>query len=177
MPIDHMFNVRIKRRTIIQPGLLTNDYGVREVGVTLSGVQYVLWVLGVWIRPRTHSFPYNENPTRALKTTSFKCCLPSTDAIDRWKKNSCMRMKIQGCLMQARFTEWNPPGFCKRKKPDTFLTVLLVPVYMKYNYFLLTIIKKLFLFRLVNKINLSKKDKKAQLTHWSALINQFNNYF
>ena len=31
-------------------------------------------------------FPYNENSTRALNTTSLKCCLPSTDAIDRREK-------------------------------------------------------------------------------------------
>jgi len=31
-------------------------------------------------------FTYNENPTRALNTTSLKCCLPSTDAIDRREK-------------------------------------------------------------------------------------------
>ena len=31
-------------------------------------------------------FPYNENPTRALNTTSLKCCLPSTDAIKRRRK-------------------------------------------------------------------------------------------
>ena len=33
-----------------------------------------------------HHVPYNENPMRALNTTSLKCCLPSTDAIDRWEK-------------------------------------------------------------------------------------------
>ena len=32
------------------------------------------------------NFPYNENPTRAVNTTSLKCCLPSTDAIDRQEK-------------------------------------------------------------------------------------------
>ena len=31
-------------------------------------------------------FPYNEKPTRTLNTTSLKCCLPSTDAIDRREK-------------------------------------------------------------------------------------------
>ena len=34
--------------------------------------------------PETKSFchfPCNEKPTRALNTTSLKCCLPSTDAI------------------------------------------------------------------------------------------------
>ena len=33
-----------------------------------------------------HRFSYNENLTRTLNTTSLKCCLPSTDAIDRWEK-------------------------------------------------------------------------------------------
>ena len=45
-------------------------------------------------------FPYNENPTKALNTTSLKCCWSSTDAIDRQKKKSRMRMKVQ-----ARFIE------------------------------------------------------------------------
>ena len=31
-------------------------------------------------------FPYTENLTRALNTTSLKYCLPSTESIDRWKK-------------------------------------------------------------------------------------------
>ena len=31
-------------------------------------------------------FSHNENPTRVLNTTSPKCCLPSTDAIDRQEK-------------------------------------------------------------------------------------------
>ena len=35
--------------------------------------------------PETRSIRH-ENPTRALNTTSLKCWLPSTDAIDRWKK-------------------------------------------------------------------------------------------
>ena len=30
----------------VHPGLVTCDYGVREVGVTVRGVQHVLWVLG-----------------------------------------------------------------------------------------------------------------------------------
>ena len=28
-------------------------------------------------------FPYNENPTRAINSSSLKCCLPSTNANDR----------------------------------------------------------------------------------------------
>ena len=39
--------------------------------------------LGVRVRPRSNHFPYNENPTRALNSTSLKYCLPSTDSIDR----------------------------------------------------------------------------------------------
>ena len=50
-------------------------------------------------------FPYNENPARALNTTSLKWCLPSTDAINRWERNSHMPMKVQGHLMQAHFIE------------------------------------------------------------------------
>ena len=64
------------------------------------------WVYGY--DPETKSschFPYNENPMRALNTTSLKCCLPSADAIDRQGKNSHMHMKIQGPLMQARYTD------------------------------------------------------------------------
>ena len=47
------------------PGLVTRDHGVNEVGVTVYGV------LGLWVRPRTRHFPYYENPTRALNTTSL----------------------------------------------------------------------------------------------------------
>ena len=66
--------------------LITSDYGVHEVGVTICEVQNVS---GVRYNPETKSlchFPYNENPTIALNTTSLKCCLPSTDAVDRREK-------------------------------------------------------------------------------------------
>ena len=33
------------------------------------------------------NFPYNENPMRALKSTSLKCCFVSTDSIDKREKN------------------------------------------------------------------------------------------
>ena len=42
---------------------------------------------------------------RALNTNSLKCCLPSTDAIDRREKNARMRMKVQGRAMEAHFIE------------------------------------------------------------------------
>ena len=70
----------------VHPGLVTSDYNVHEVGVTICGVQRILCVLGVRIRPGTCHFPCNENLTRALNTTSLKCCLPSTDAIVKREK-------------------------------------------------------------------------------------------
>ena len=37
------------------------------------------WV--VWVRFGTSHFPCNENLTRALNTTSLKCCLSSIDVL------------------------------------------------------------------------------------------------
>ena len=74
--------------------------------------------------PETKSFrhlPYNENPTRVLNTTSLKCWLPSTEAIDRRGKKIRMRIKVQGRIMQARFTEIHQV-FAKNKRSDIFLT-------------------------------------------------------
>ena len=85
----------------VHPGLVTSDYGVHEVVVTVCGVQHFL---GVRVRPGTH-FPNNENPTRALNTTSLKCCLLSIDAIERREKNSRMRMEVQGRIWQLRLIE------------------------------------------------------------------------
>ena len=64
----------------------------------ILGEQGAWWTTGVWFFAKQkkdessallqsfHHFPHNENPTRALNTTSLKCCLPSTDAIDRREK-------------------------------------------------------------------------------------------
>ena len=70
------------------------------------------WVNGY--NPETESFRhflYNESPTRALNTTSLKCCLLT---LLRVGKNSRMPMKIQGRLMQARFIVIHR-GFAKKK--------------------------------------------------------------
>ena len=64
----------------VHPGLVTSNYGVHEVGVTVRGVEDVLLVLGVTVRPGTRHFPYNENPTRVLNTILLKCSLLSTDS-------------------------------------------------------------------------------------------------
>ena len=56
-------------------------------------------------------FPYNENLTIALNTTSLKCCLLSTDAIDRLEKTyACVwRFKVASCnrasLKSPRFSQ------------------------------------------------------------------------
>ena len=44
-------------------------------------------------------FSNNENPTRTLNTTLLKCCLPSTDAIDRREKIHAWvrRFKVASC--------------------------------------------------------------------------------
>ena len=52
----------------VHPGLVTSDYGVHEVGVTVCRVQHVL---GVQVRSGARYFPYNESPTTALNTTSL----------------------------------------------------------------------------------------------------------
>ena len=70
----------------INPGLIASDSGVREVAITVLEFS-MSWVHGY--DPEIKSFPlfpYNENPTRALNTNSLKCCLSSTNAIDRRKK-------------------------------------------------------------------------------------------
>ena len=56
-------------------------------------------------------FPYNATQTRVLKTTSLKCCLPPTDAIDRRENiHVCVwRFKVVSCkrasLKSTRFSQ------------------------------------------------------------------------
>ena len=74
-------------------------------------------LFGAWLPLWCVLVVYNENPTRALSTTSLKCCLPWTEAIDRREKNSCMLMKVQGIEIHQ--------VSAKRKiRWDTFLTDL-----------------------------------------------------
>ena len=62
-------------------------------------------------RPKAGYFSNNKNPTRALNTTSLKCLLPTTDAIDsREKVHACVwRCKIASCkrssLKSTRFSQ------------------------------------------------------------------------
>ena len=57
---------------------------------------------------------YNEIPMRAPNTTSLKCCLPSTDTIESREKNSRLRMKVNGSLIQVRFIKIHQV-FAKKK--------------------------------------------------------------
>ena len=65
-------------------------------------------------------FPYNKTSTRTLNTILLKCCLPSTDTIDRWEKiHACIwRFKVISCkhasLKYTRFLQ-------KVIRSDTFL--------------------------------------------------------
>ena len=49
------------------------------------------------------SFSLKWKCDKSTKHYSLKCCLPSSDTIDRQEKFTCM--KVQGCLMQACFIE------------------------------------------------------------------------
>ena len=60
-----------------------------------------------------HHFPYNENPTRALNTTSLKCGLPAINAIDR-------RKKIYTCIWRFKDTSCKRASFRKRNKVGYF---------------------------------------------------------
>ena len=60
----------------VHSGLVISDYGDHEGGVTVCGVQHVLFYgYDPEIKSFRH-FSYNENLTRGQNTTSLKCCLP-----------------------------------------------------------------------------------------------------
>ena len=69
----------------VHPELVTSDYGVHEVEVTLWSPACLVST-GCTGEIRYQSFSYNENPKRTLNTTPLKCCLPLNDAIERRKK-------------------------------------------------------------------------------------------
>ena len=71
-------------------------------------------VLGVQVRPGTRHFPYNENPTRALNTTSLKWCLSTTDAIDILKKFTHAYESSRSPYGST--LHWNSSGFCTKRK-------------------------------------------------------------
>ena len=59
-------------------------------------------------------FPYNENSTKALNTTSLKVCLPLTGTNERREK---FMYAFDGWRSpRARALHWNPPSFDKTKK-------------------------------------------------------------
>ena len=83
----------------------------------------ISWVHGYDLETKSYRhFPYNENPMRALNTTSLKCCLPLT--LLKGGKNSRMRMKVQGRFMQAHFVEIHQ--VFTKKKVDYFSNRLVV---------------------------------------------------
>ena len=56
---------------------------VMSIASSLKAIQ-IFSMISTWLSLSFwlfHQFIYNENPTRALNTSSLKCCLPSMDAI------------------------------------------------------------------------------------------------
>ena len=79
-----------------------------------------------------HHFPYNENPTWALNTTSFKCCLPSNDAIDRrGKTHVCIwRFKVASCKRVSLKTT----RFLQQQRNQILFRVVYKQVYRKEKF-------------------------------------------
>ena len=55
------------------------------INIIITGDESWVYRYNIELKSFCH-FPYNENPMRVLNTTSLKCCLPSTDTIDRGKE-------------------------------------------------------------------------------------------
>ena len=86
-------------------GLVTRDYGVHEVRVTVYGVQHVLgaWVwLGNQIIP---SFSLQWKSDKSTKHYLTQMLLAINWHYWQVRKSSCLHMKVQGCLMQMCFIE------------------------------------------------------------------------
>ena len=103
----------------VHPWLVASDYGVHEIWVT------VYWnpayPVSPWCSGMTLSLSLQWKSDEGCNITSLKCCLSSTDIIDRREKSSCLHMKVQGCIMQVRFYEIHQV-FRGRKRSDIFLT-------------------------------------------------------
>ena len=63
---------------------------------------------------RSDTFLAIKIPTKTLNTTSLKCSLPSTDAINRVEKITHVYEGSRWSHTGTRY--WNPPGFCKQRK-------------------------------------------------------------
>ena len=63
---------------------------------------------------RNPSLSWQCKSDESTKHYSLNCCLPSTDAIDRWEK---FTYAYEGTRSpHASTLHWNPLGFCKKKK-------------------------------------------------------------
>ena len=78
--------------------------GITKKAISSQNMTHITWLESVfspkkvWIKCEEgagalsfHNFPYDENLRRALNTTSLKCCLQTTDTINR-------REKIHACV-------------------------------------------------------------------------------
>ena len=95
------------------------------------------WVYGYYpeTKPFRH-FPYNENSTRALIITSLKCCLSSTDAINKREKihacvwgfevASCKRVSLKSTGFSQKNKVWY---FCN--KPRIYVKIVSTVIRMR----------------------------------------------
>ena len=92
------------------PGLVTSDYGVHELGVTVCGVQQVLWDFNKKLLLRCSSRSVIFLTMKILREHrtlphSFAACHQLT-----------FRYAYEGSRSpHASALHWNPPGFCKKK--------------------------------------------------------------
>ena len=85
------------------------------------------WDFWLFLKLKRH---WKGNLTKALNTTSLKCCLPSTDTIDRQGKiHACIwRFKVASCkhasLKSTRFSQKNKVGYFPNR-PWILLVIIL----------------------------------------------------
>ena len=101
-------NVRVVRypancTSTLQPLDLGIIHSLKAYYSHLAVAQFLAKFDAVALLQSFRHFPCNGKSTRALHTTSLKCCLPATDAIDR-------REKIHACALRFKV------GSCKRAR-------------------------------------------------------------
>ena len=102
--------------------LVTSDYGVHGVGVTVGSS--MSWLDGYDPQTKTLSFSLQWKSDASTKDYLTQILLANNGRYWQAGKNSCMHMKVQGHLMQLRFIEIHQ-DFTKKKILDSFLTYLV----------------------------------------------------
>ena len=107
----------------------STHHRVKQSPKGTAGMSSVTYVMLCGNRDRTGNWciHHNNAPVHSSRMiqTFYSCSLPGSlwllglqVTLLTSGKNSWMRIKVQGCLMQA--FHWNPPGFCKTNKVGYF---------------------------------------------------------